>query len=307
MARATRHSLVSSAPARALYDLAADVSRWPALFAPSVHAHHLELGDRTERFRLWASVNGEVKTWVSRRELDPAGLRIRFRQEVSAAPIASMSGEWIFLPLPGGGTEIVLLHEFTAVGDDPATVDWINGALDRNSPVELAALARVAELATDVEDVLFSFTDTATLSCSAERAYAFIHRADQWPDLLPHVRRVTLRTDSAGVQDLEMDTLTADGSAHTTRSVRVCVPGELIAYKQVVPPRLLLGHSGRWEFTGTADGAVVTAEHTVLIDPEAVEAQLGAGATLADARRFLRTALGGNSRTTLEYAQKHAG
>ncbi|MCP3759033.1 aromatase/cyclase [Streptomyces sp. TBY4] len=312
MRRHTRHSLISTAPPQALYDLAADVGRWPSVFAPSVAAHHLERGELSERFRLWASVGGEVKTWVSRRALDPFNLRIRFDQEVSAPPIASMGGEWIFESLPGGGTEIVLLHDFTAVDDDPAATDWINAALDRNSPVELAALARIAELAAglgaDVGDLVFSFSDTVDLECSPEEAYAFVHRADLWPERLPHVRRVELTEDAAGVQEMEMDTVTADGSAHTTRSVRICVPGERIAYKQLVPPRLLLGHSGVWRFggSGAGAGARVTAEHTVAIDPAAVREVLGEQATLADARRYLREVLGANSRTTLATAGRAA-
>ncbi|GGQ16805.1 MULTISPECIES: aromatase/cyclase [Streptomyces] len=308
MRRHTRHALTSTAPPQALYDLAADVGRWPAVFAPSVAAHYLERGELSERFRLWATVGGEVKTWVSRRALDPLNLRIRFDQEESAAPIASMGGEWIFEVREDGGTDIVLLHDFTAVGDDPDTVDWINAALDRNSPLELAALARIAELGADAGDLVFSFSDTVTLDCTAQQAYAFVHRADLWPERLPHVGRVELTEDAAGVQEMEMDTVTADGAAHTTRSVRVCRPGERIAYKQLVPPRLLLGHSGVWEFTdsGAGTGARVTAEHTVVIDPAAVEEVLGAGATVADARRHLREVLGRNSRTTLELADRTA-
>lgn len=303
MRRHTEHTLISSAPAGVLYDPAADVSRWPAIFAPTVYAHHFERDERSERFQLWAEVGGEVKTWVSRRELDPDRQRIRFDQEKSAAPIASMGGEWIFRPLPGGGTEIVLLHDFTAVGDDPGTVDWINAALDRNSPVELAALARVAELGHPVEDVVFSFSDTVTSDGSAADVYDFVYRSDLWAQRLPHVGRVTLTEDVPGIQYMEMDTVTQDGSAHTTRSIRVCVPGERIVYKQLVPPELLLGHSGRWEFTDTPDGVVVTAEHTVAIDPAAVPAVVGAKATLADAKEYIRAALGRNSRSTLSHAR----
>ncbi|MGW6223687.1 aromatase/cyclase [Streptomyces olivaceus] len=306
MRRHTRHTLTSSAPADVLYALAADVSCWPAVFAPTVYAHHFERSERSERFRLWAEVGGEVKTWVSRRELDPERLRIRFHQERSAAPIASMGGEWIFEPLPGGGTGIVLLHDFTAVGDDPATVDWIHAALDRNSPLELAALARVAELGHPVEDVVFSTSDTVTSPGSAADVYDFVYRSDLWPQRLPHVGRVALTEEVPGIQHMEMDTVTQDGSAHTTRSVRVCSPGERIVYKQLVPPKLLLGHSGRWEFADTPDGAVVTAEHTVVIDPAAVTEVLGDSATLADAKKYIRAALGGNSRSTLAHARVSA-
>ncbi|MEU3950510.1 aromatase/cyclase [Streptomyces sp. NPDC029526] len=299
MRRHTRHTLVSPAPARALYELAADVRRWPAIFKPTVHVHHLERGPHTERFHLWAMVNGEVKSWVSRRKLDPEGLRIHFDQERSAPPVASMGGEWIFEPLPDGATRITLLHDFTAVDDSPDVLEWINTALDRNSPSELNALSQVAQLCLD--DAVFSFTDRVTVARPVREAYGFLHRSDRWPEHLPHVRRVVLGEPAPGVQDMEMDTVTADGSGHTTRSIRVCVTDERIAYKQLVPPRLLLGHSGVWELSETAEGTEVTSTHTVVLNPEGVRNVLGEGTTPAEARRFVQDALSRNSRTTLEH------
>ncbi|MBT2368634.1 aromatase/cyclase [Streptomyces sp. ISL-10] len=297
MRRHTRHTLVSRAPARALYDLAADTSRWPAIFEPTVHVHHLERGESTERFQLWAVVNGEVKNWISRRVLDRDRLRIRFDQERSAPPIESMGGEWIFEPVPDG-TVITLLHDFTAVTDTPDVLDWIGAALDRNSARELAALSQVAEL--DSDKAVFSFTDSVSVGRPVREAYDFLHRSDRWPEHLPHVRRVVLGEQAPGVQDMEMDTVTADGSAHTTRSLRVCVDGERIAYKQLVPPRLLLGHSGVWELTTTSEGTEVTSTHTVVLNPEGVRDVLGEGTSLAAARQFVQDALSRNSRTTLE-------
>lgn len=304
--RRTEHSLVVAAPAESLYGLVADVTRWPVIFAPSLHVQHLERGEREERFRLWALVNGEVKSWTSRRELDGAGLRIAFRQERGQAPVASMGGAWRFTRLPGGRTEVVLEHDFTAVDDDPDSVEWITRAVDRNSPVELAALARVAEQDHPVDDLVFSFSDVVRLPGAAADAYAFVHRSDAWPDRLPHVRRVVLREDEPGVQHMEMDTVTGDGSAHTTESVRLCFAPSSIVYKQLVPPKLLFGHSGSWTFEDAADGAVVTARHTVAIDPDAVAEVLGEGRTVADAAAYLREALGRNSRATLSHAGAHA-
>lgn len=303
----TEHTLDVSARPEVLYDLVADVAAWPAVFGPTVHVQHLERGERAERFRIWATVNGGVSDWTSRRTLDPEGLRITFRQERSRPPIASMGGEWRFEALPHGGTRLVLLHDFAAEGDDPETVKWINEALDRNSAEELRALARVAELGHPVRDVVLTFTDTLEFRGAALDAYAFVHRADLWAQRLPHVSRVRLVEEPPGIQDLEMDTVTADGSAHTTRSVRVCEEPSWIAYKQRVTPRLLLGHSGLWEFaSGEGGTTVATARHTVVLDPAAVPEVLGAGRTLADARAHVRDALGRNSLATMRHAAAFA-
>ncbi|GAA2879355.1 actinorhodin polyketide synthase bifunctional cyclase/dehydratase [Actinoplanes cyaneus] len=304
--RVTRHTLTVAAPADTLYALVADVTRWPVIFEPTVHVRLLEHDGHSERFQIWATTNGEVKTWTSRRTLDPRARTITFAQERSQAPIGSMGGAWHFREVPGG-TEIVLDHDFTAVGDDPAALDWITRAVDHNSPVELAALGRVAQGGHPIDDLVFTFEDLVRLPGAAADAYEFVNRSDLWPDRLPHVSRVTLREEPPGVQDMEMDTVTADGSAHTTRSIRLCFPAEQIVYKQLVPPALLTGHSGSWEFHTGVEGTVVIARHTVAINPATITTVLGPSATVADARRFLRDALGANSRATLTHAGAYAG
>lgn len=298
----TEHSLVVGAPAENVYRLIADTPSWPVVFGPCVHVERQRFDGNTEQLRLWALVNDEVKTWTSRRVLDPGALRIDFEQERSQAPIASMGGAWILRPLADDRCEIVLEHHFTAVDGDSAALDWIGKAVDANSERELAALARLAEFGEPLDQVVFSFEDQVELPGALVDAYTFIDRADRWPSRLPHVGRLELTEEPGGVQRMEMDTVTADGSAHTTSSIRLCFPHERIVYKQLLPPALLLGHSGVWEFT-VAHGAVkVTARHRVAVDVEAIPRLLGTGSTLADARKYLREALGANSRATLAVA-----
>src|SRR5918999_4423238 len=106
---------------------------------------------------------------------------------------------------------------------------------------------------------------------------------------------------------MEMETTTADGSSHTTRSIRLCFPPDQIVYKQLVPPDLLLGHSGSWQLRKRDGGDVATARHAVVINPDAVTGVLGPGRTPADARAFVRDALGKNSRATMTHASASAG
>ncbi|WP_330218997.1 MULTISPECIES: aromatase/cyclase [unclassified Frankia] len=297
----TSHREVVAAPADLVFELLTEAERWPAIFGPNIFLRYLERTESEEHFQLWALVGGEVKTWTSRREVDRHLRTIGFRQERSQPPVAAMSGRWQVLPLPGGRTEVILDHEFTAVDDDAAAVQWISAALERNSVEELAALRRVAELGHPVAEVVFTFEDTVELTGSAEEAYDFIDRADRWPDQLPHVRRVVLTEEMPGIQQLEMDTVSGDdGSTHTARSVRVCLANDRIAYKQTRPPSTLLGHSGVWIFHRVPDGPdSVTARHTVVLDPDALRTVLGPSSSLAEGRRYLRDALGANSRRTL--------
>ncbi|EIV93554.1 aromatase/cyclase [Frankia sp. QA3] len=307
LTRRMEHSRVVEAPADRLYALVADVSRWPVILGPCIHARQLEMVGDNERIEIWAHTNGEVKSWTSRRLLDSSGLRIAFQQERSAAPIAAMSGEWSFLPAGDGRTRIVLAHSFSAVAQEPAALDWIAEAVDRNSIQELAALGEVAALGHPPDQFVFGFSDRIELPRVAlGEAYDFIYRSDLWPERLPHVLRVSLHEQPGSVQEMEMETITSDGSAHTTSSVRLCFPLRQIAYKQTVLPALLSGHSGIWEFEQVDADVAITSRHMVAVAPAAVERVLGPGTTLDQAGAYVRDALGANSRATMEAAGRFA-
>jgi aromatase len=65
-------------------------------------------------------------------------------------------------------------------------------------------------------------------------------------------------------------------------------------------------HTGRWTLAEHAGGVRATSTHTVVIKPDAVVAILGEGKTVADAKAFVRKALGTNSTTTLRHAKEYA-
>lgn len=300
------HRIGVAAPAGEIYRLIADVRNWPQLFGPTVYVDQLEHANGAERIRIWATANGDVKTWVSRRVLDPDANRIEFRQEVSAPPVAAMGGTWLIEPDPAGGSVVRLLHDYRAVNDDPKHLAWIEQAVDRNSRAELAALKTNVETATG-DGLMFSFADTVQIHGTAADVYDFLNEARLWHERLPHVSRVVLTEDTPGLQILEMDTRTKDGSTHTTRSVRVCFPHERIVYKQITLPALMTLHTGYWQIQDDpAGGLAVTSQHTVVINPANIAKILGAGADLAEARAYVHRALSANSSATLGHAKDYA-
>lgn len=299
------HTRTVSAPVDHVYRLIADVTLWPVIFEPTVYVTHSDRTEYSERFRLWAQVAGEVRTWVSKRELDPSGYCISFRQEQSSPPVTSMAGTWSLHPVSDDRTKVVLHHQFSVT--EPNALEMMKSAVDQNSIKELAALARVAELGHPVDEVVSTFSDTIIVDGRLSDVYDFVYRSDLWAARLPHVARVELTEDEQGTQYLEMDTVTAEGSAHTTRSVRVCSTNSLIAYKQILPPAMLLGHSGLWTFTQLDHGVKVIVKHVVLIDPSAARAVLGPDSTLTQARTYIREALGGNGRATLACIGQYVG
>lgn len=306
----TEHSIAVDAPAADVYRLLSDVSQWPTIFPPTIHAEQAErIGEREERIRIWATANGEMRTWTSRRMLDPAALRIEFRVEVLKDPIASMAGTWIVEPSGGGSSTVRLLHDFRAVDDDPEKLAWVQKAVDSNSTVELAGLKETLETTVGARrEQTFSFADSVTIDGAAEDVYEFIDRADLWTQRLPHVARAVL-TEESGAQILEMDTRAPDGSTHTTKSARICFPHQRIIYKQTTLPALVNLHSGVWTFVpdpARPGSVLATSHHTVRIAQERITDVLGADADLAKARTLVRETLGANSMITLQHAKQFA-
>ncbi|MEV7192634.1 aromatase/cyclase [Streptomyces sp. NPDC093510] len=305
--REVEHEITVAAPAETVYRLIAEVENWPRIFPPTLHVDQVEKGGRSERIRIWATANGEAKQWTSRRTLDPENLRIGFRQEVSAPPVAAMGGTWLIEPLAADSARIRLLHDYRAIDDDPAGLTWIDEAVERNSLAELAALKENVELALADEELTFSFEDSVQVAGSAKDLYDFVNEAGLWAERLPHVASVRLEENTPGLQRLEMDTRAKDGSVHTTTSYRVCFPHHKIAYKQVTLPALMTLHTGHWTFTEGTDGSTTaTSQHTVVLNTANIARILGADATVADARQYVHGALSANSRATLGHAKDYA-
>lgn len=305
--RHVEHSIDIDVPASDVYTMLAEVQNWPRVFPPTVHVDHIERGRHEERIRIWAVANGTTKTWTSRRELKPSRLWIGFRQEVSAFPVAAMSGAWHVLPLTETTSRVLLSHDYRAVDDDPDNLAWIDRAVDENSGAELAALKANIELATVDAELTMSFTDQVATTATTKDLYDFVNEANLWRERLPHVAAVELREDIPGLQTLRMETETSDGGRHVTESVRVCFPHRRIVYKQTTLPALLALHTGFWRFTEEDDGTTIAlSQHTVVLRRDRIAAVLGADADVADARAFVRNALGANSRATLELARTYA-
>ncbi|QSB15923.1 aromatase/cyclase [Natronosporangium hydrolyticum] len=304
--REVEHEIVIAAPASKVYRLIAEVENWPQLFPPTIFVDHIERSDRSERIRIWALANGQAKTWTSRRELDPTSLRITFRQEVSAHPVAAMGGAWYFEALTPDETRVRLLHDYRAVNDEPTDLAWIDEAVDRNSQAELVALKSIAETAEETAELTFAFTDTVQVDGSVKDVFDFINQAERWTERLPHVAAVTLAEEQPGVQTLEMTTRAKNGSTHLTKSYRVTFPHQRIAYKQVTLPALLAVHTGIWTFTENGSGVAASSQHTVVLNPTNIAHVLGPDADVAQARSYVRNALSSNSLATLEHARTYA-
>lgn len=298
--------VTASAPADVLYGLIADPTQWPLFFPHFVHVEQLDFDGTQERLRVWAIAGDRVTSWVSRRRLDVGRRRVEFRHDHPAAPAQSMSGVWTVQPL-GDRSKVTFDCTFTVAGDAPADAAWLEQAVRVNSRAQLDALAELAERWTRLDDLVLSFEDTVRIKGPAELIFDFLYRARDWPGELPHVQTLEVVEDVPGVQVMSMGSLSTDGSAHSTESVRICFPGAgRIVYKQTRTSPLLVAHTGEWSVDPDESGVDVTARHSVLLREEGIESVLGAGTSREAAGRHVREALGQAGLLVLQHAVQHA-
>ncbi|MFE4263106.1 aromatase/cyclase [Streptomyces sp. NPDC056883] len=304
-AKAT-HKVHVTAPAGVVYGLIADAVKWPLYFSPNAHVEQLEFDGERERLRMWSLMDGQLKSWISWRHLDPVERRVEFRTELPASPMDSVAGALTVRARGPHDTELELLYDFSVAGDVPDDVAWANRATAGAICAQLADVKAFAERWTRLDELLLSFEEAVRVNGPAELVYDFLYRAGDWPGLVPQVARVDLTEDSPGVQRMTMETLTEHGS-HTTDSVRLCFPhAGRIVFKQTTTPPLLEAHTGEWFVAPDETGVTVFAQHNVVLREENITAVLGEHADLAHARRHVREALGRSSLGLLAQAKKHA-
>ncbi|MBD0842313.1 SRPBCC family protein [Streptomyces sp. TRM68416] len=299
-----------AAPVETVRRIVVDVEAWPQVHAPAVHAEILESDDSGELIQHWSLVDDRtVRTWVARRKVTETG-DVRFTHEPATAPFASVIGGFEFEEQPDGGTLVRLHHEFTLLTEDETVAAERAESMRRGSQAHLETLTYAAENAEDFALRTISFDDPLFVAGAVEDAYAYLYEADKWPERIPHVVALAMDETVPNIQFFDMDTKSSDGSEHTTRSVRICLPNHKIVYKQIQPPKTMDAHTGHWLFTETPEGLVLTSRHTATIRRDGLHL-LGEGMTVEGARKYLRRVLSANSmgnlRLSKEYAEKLAG
>jgi C7-C12 aromatase (ARO/CYC) len=303
--------VVVKAPVDVVRRLVMDVAGWPQLHRPAVHAEHLDHNDDGDLIQHWSTVDHDtVYTWRERRQLHDGGARLSFVHEPAEPPFADLRGEWTFEPTADGAVTVRMCQRFALLEPSEAETTRQRERLRAINQEYLETLRYAAENHQELQRLTISFEDPLFVAGSIEDAYAYLYEADKWPERIPHVKALTLAEKTPNIQFFDMDTVTPDGSAHTTRSVRICLPNNKIVYKQTEPPKALDAHTGHWLFTPTPEGVIASARHTATIRPEGLDV-LGPGTTVEDARRWLRRVLSANSmgnlRLTKEYAEQRAG
>ncbi|UNO43002.1 aromatase/cyclase [Streptomyces sp. MST-110588] len=151
----TEHTVTVNAPAATVWDVIVDVQGYARIFPPTREVVILEESPEHQICRLTVDVNGEVQSWVSRRDIDTTRRTIAYRQLENAPLMGYMGGEWRALPIDEKTTQLVLTHDFKPRDPVDGKVagkftyeqadELIKAAVERNSVADLGAVKTEAE------------------------------------------------------------------------------------------------------------------------------------------------------------------
>ncbi|MEV0323687.1 SRPBCC family protein [Streptomyces sp. NPDC050658] len=305
--RRLSHAAEVDAPAGVVYQLVADAERWPLYFPPNVHVERLDFDGVRERLRIWSVAEGQVKSWTSQRVQDAARRTVSFDQDRTVEEAASMGGTWHVTELGPARCRLTVEHVFTAADGRPQDEAWLERAAIANARSDLKSVRFLAERWARLDELVLSFEESLRVKGPAELVYGFLYDVADWPGQVPGVLAADLHEPQVGVQHAALDLAGADGTVQQVSSVRVCFPhAGRIVFKQTRPGDLLAAHCGEYSVLPDQSGVTVLVQHHAVLREKDIERVLGAGATLADARRKVRADLGHQSRQTLQVACRHA-
>jgi ribosome-associated toxin RatA of RatAB toxin-antitoxin module len=291
-AKGVTRTIHVAAAAGVVYALIADAAKWPLYLSPCIHVERLEFDGERERIRVWALLDGRLQSWVSLRRLDLVERRVEFCHELPSS-LVEVAGSSMNIRSEGPcDTLLELLVHFKLA--------------DLSSSADLAELKSAAERWTRLDELTLSFEQSVHIEGPAESAYDFLYRVGDWPGLVPFAARADVTEDAPGVQRVAMETVTEHGT-YSTESVRICFPhaGRILC-KGIGALPLLDAYTVEWSVVPDETGTIATVRHCVVLREEELFAVLGAGADLADGRRFLREVLSRNSLALLMLAKAHA-
>jgi aromatase len=141
-------------------------------------------------------------------------------------------------------------------------------------------------------------TDIIVIESDLRSVFHWLWRAERWPEITPHVKRVQMLEEEKDRQHFRMDVL-SDGKLYTVETQRHARPYGSISYRQTTPPSFLREHTGEWILRPVGSSIEVKVIHRADVDEEKAVASLGV-ATAEAALDRVRLALSRNGKLTLE-------
>lgn len=137
----TRQTVKVAAPPKRVFELVANIDRWPEIFDSLTAVERLGFEGVCERVRITERTGA---TWTSVREVNPKRLQVRFRHVDTPAPFASVGGLWLVVPKATGAV-VAVDHYYRVVDDSPVTAARMAREFAADNTAMLATLRRTAE------------------------------------------------------------------------------------------------------------------------------------------------------------------
>ncbi len=147
----TENEIVIDADLDLVWQMTNDLAHWTELFTEYASVEIIEQSENRFLFRLtmYPDEQGQVWSWVSERTLDPTNHRVAAHR-VETGPFEYMNIAWSYEKVPtatGTGTLMRWVQDFHMKPTAPADDEWMTGNLNKNSPVQMAAIRDKVEMA----------------------------------------------------------------------------------------------------------------------------------------------------------------
>ena len=143
MAAHTDNEVVIEAPRDFVWERMMDIESWPNLFSEYAKAEVIEEeGENKVKFRLTThpdpEYDGQVWSWVSEREADPANYQSKSRR-IETGPFEYMNIEWYFEEA-NGGTKMRWVQDFSMKPEAPADDEQAQEYINKNTREQMQVI-----------------------------------------------------------------------------------------------------------------------------------------------------------------------
>lgn len=253
------HAILCRAEPWQVFSILATPENWPALFEPCIAVDIVERAEGIEKIAVTAMVNGQPRSWQSRRVVNQPGLKIDAEMIAPLALVAAMRTRWRVYGVGKGESLLVLEHDCDLVSKVEGLVpgvatqaeaeNWIKTAIDTNSAIELENIRQNAERMTGRapgKDGLYRASHMAICQAPAELVFPFVSDPLRWPDLFKACLAVEILSSDTEWQIFKVHADQEGTAASWTTRRRVDVNALIVDYKLIEPMPYTAAMSGRW-------------------------------------------------------------
>lgn len=303
----TLHSIEISASVDRVYDICANVAKWPEYFPPCKKAEIISERDNLQVIAITAESNETEFSWQSERRLYPDIYRIDFEQSKPSPLVKYMQGRWNMFTL-NQGTLLVLEHRFEPKDTVAGVVDEVQNATDAiqfmhrtiedNSTKELKAIKKLLE-SEHLGRTEAVFSSGIEIKSTARQVFDLLYQVQEWPQVLPHCKKIKLLYEDGHNQEFEMTVVGVGEKLEVMRSIRHGYANRMIEYFQPSLPLALQRHEGRWVITDKKNGVYLESWHRIALAEEGVR-KLWGGIKPEEALTLVQQAIEKNSMITMQ-------